>query len=472
MLKGFFNFRRQISITLDILVVVVSFVIAYFIRSFILKFVPFGESIELGNHWELIVVITFLWWWIFSLQGAYALDRFTSLSQETKTVLKTVFFGTVILLSGAFLLKIYFPARTLIVIFAGVNFSLLVLEKTVIYYVVSDLKKRGYHKKPVIIVGTGEKAREFMESIKGDPGEELEIVGFIGEKEMNVGNRIYGCNILGNFSQLKEVLHRHPIDEIIFALSKENLEIGEMLRLCEEEGVTSSIITDFPVSAKTNVQLRMAHNLPLLTLSRVPYSPWQLFLKRITDIIISALASAILSPLFLIIAALVKFTSPGPVFYQWEVVGFNKRPFNSWKFRTMVENADELKTKLWNKNEMLGPVFKIRDDPRITRVGRILRRFSLDELPQLYSVLRGDMSLVGPRPPLIGEVDRFESWQRRKLSLKPGLTCLWQVSGRNEIRDFDDWAKLDLEYIDNWSLWLDVKIFFKTVYVVLSGSGR
>ncbi|KKL61266.1 hypothetical protein LCGC14_2197000, partial [marine sediment metagenome] len=139
---------------------------------------------------------------------------------------------------------------------------------------------------------------------------------------------------------------------------------------------------------------------------------------------------------------------------------------------TMVENADELKTKLWNKNEMLGPVFKIRDDPRITRVGRILRRFSLDELPQLYSVLRGDMSLVGPRPPLIGEVDRFESWQRRKLSLKPGLTCLWQVSGRNEIRDFDDWAKLDLEYIDNWSLWLDVKIFFKTVYVVLSGSGR
>jgi len=166
------------------------------------------------------------------------------------------------------------------------------------------------------------------------------------------------------------------------------------------------------------------------------------------------------------------FTSAGPAFYQWRVVGFNKRPFKSWKFRTMLENADELKSKLWDKNEMQGPVFKMRDDPRITRVGRILRRFSLDELPQLYSVLKGDMSLVGPRPPLIGEVNRFESWQRRKLSLKPGLTCLWQVSGRNEIRDFNDWAKLDLEYIDNWSLWLDLKIFFKTVYVVLSGSGR
>jgi len=472
MLKEFFSFRRQIAVTLDILVVIGSFVVAYFIRSFILKFIPFGEPIELGNYWELIVVIAFLWWWIFSLQGAYASNRFTSLSQETKTAFKTVFFGTLILLSGAFLLRLYFPARSFIIIFAGINLLFLILEKTGMCYLTKELREKGYHKKPVIIIGTGEKAKKFIESIKDDPGEELEIIGFIAEKEINVGNRIYGADILGDFRNLKKVLHSHPVDEVILALSKENLEIGKILRLCEEEGVTTSIITDFPVSAKTNVQLRMAHNLPLLTLSRVPYSPWQLFLKRITDIVISALALTILSPLFLIIAALVKFTSAGPAFYQWRVVGFNKRPFKSWKFRTMVENADELKAKLWEKNEMMGPVFKIRDDPRITRVGRVLRRFTLDELPQLYSVLGGDMSLVGPRPPLIGEVNRFESWQRRKLSLKPGLTCLWQVSGRNEIRDFDDWAKLDLEYIDNWSLWLDAKIFFKTVYVVLSGSGR
>ncbi len=472
MFKGFFNFRRQIAITLDILVAISSFIAAYFTRLLILKFIPFGQPIELGNYWELIVVIAFLWWWLFSLQGAYAFDRFTSLSQEIKTVFKTVFFGTLILLSGAFLLKIYFPARTLIVIFAGINLLFLILEKAAMCYLTNELRKRGYHKKPVIIVGTGEKAREFIESTRNDPGEELEILGFINDKRTGVGSRIYGADILGNFRNLKEVIHSYPIDEVIFALSKENIETGEMLRLCEEEGVTASIITDFPVRAKTNVQLRMAHNIPLLTLSRVPYSPWQLFLKRITDIVISTLALIILSPLFLIIAALIRFSSRGPVFYQWEVVGFNKRPFNSWKFRTMVENADELKAKLWDKNEMQGPVFKIREDPRITRVGRILRRFSLDELPQLYSVLIGDMSLVGPRPPLVSEVNRFESWQRRKLSLKPGLTCLWQVRGRNEIRDFDDWAKLDLEYIDNWSLWLDVKIFLKTVYVVLSGSGR
>nr|MQY69321.1 hypothetical protein [Bacillota bacterium] len=202
MFKGFFSFRRQIAITLDILVVISSFVAAYFIRSFILKFIPFGQPIELGNYWEVVVAITFLWWWIFSLQGAYTLDRFTSLSQEIKTVFKTVFFGTLILLSGAFLLKIYFPARTLIVIFAGINFFFLVLEKTAIYYIVSDLRKRGYHKKPVIIVGTGKKARQFIELIKDDPSEGVEIVGFIGEEEINVGNRIYGADILGDFRNL------------------------------------------------------------------------------------------------------------------------------------------------------------------------------------------------------------------------------------------------------------------------------
>jgi len=472
MLKGFFDFRRQITIILDILVVVGSFIAAHFIRSFILKFIPFGAPIQLANYWEVMVVIIFLWWWIFSLGGAYTSDRFTSLPQEAKTVFKTVFFGTLILLSGAFLLKIYFPARSLIVIFAGVNFLFLALEKTAIYYLINYLRKKGYHRKPVIIVGTGRKTEEFIDSVKDNPSWGLEIAGFIDGEGVRIGDRIHGAKILGRFQDLKEVLHRHPVDEVIFAVTEKKFEIGEMIRLCEEEGVTVSLITDFPVSSKTHVSLRMVHNLPLLTLSRVPQAEWQLFLKRIMDIVVSALVLIILSPLFLVIAALVKFTSPGPVFYEWRVVGFNKRPFKSWKFRTMVENADELKTELLERNEMRGPVFKMGGDPRVTRVGRVLRKFSLDELPQLYSVLKGNMSLVGPRPPLVGEVSRFESWHRRKLSLKPGLTCLWQVSGRNEIRDFDEWAKLDLEYIDNWSLWLDLKILFKTVGVVLSGSGR
>jgi len=180
----------------------------------------------------------------------------------------------------------------------------------------------------------------------------------------------------------------------------------------------------------------------------------------------------LLAPLLALLAILVKLTSPhGPVFYRWKVLGVNKKPFVSYKFRTMVPNAEELKPQILGRNEMVGPAFKMRDDPRITPLGRFLRKYSLDELPQLYSVLKGDMSLVGPRPPFQEEVDRYEFWQRRKLSIKPGITCLWQVNGRNHIHNFDQWAQLDLEYIQKASLWLDLKILLKTVPAVLRGRG-
>jgi lipopolysaccharide/colanic/teichoic acid biosynthesis glycosyltransferase len=180
----------------------------------------------------------------------------------------------------------------------------------------------------------------------------------------------------------------------------------------------------------------------------------------------------LLSPFFLVLALLVKFSSPGPILYNWRVVGEGGRPFLSYKFRSMVANADELKAGLDARNEMKGPVFKLTHDPRITSVGIWMRRYSLDELPQLYSVLKGDMSLVGPRPPLVTEYSRFSDYQKQKLAVKPGITCLWQVSGRNEVRDFDEWVRLDLEYVQNWSLTLDFKILFKTVHEVFSGSGK
>jgi exopolysaccharide biosynthesis polyprenyl glycosylphosphotransferase len=200
--------------------------------------------------------------------------------------------------------------------------------------------------------------------------------------------------------------------------------------------------------------------------------PIQSFLKRVIDITVSTTLLLLLSPLFAFLAILVKLNSTGSIFYRWEVVGRNGRYFTGYKFRTMFMNADAIKQQLLARSEMSGPVFKMKDDPRITPVGRRLRRHSLDELPQLWSVLKGDMSLVGPRPPLQTEWVKFSDWQKLKLSVKPGITCLWQVSGRNEIRDFDDWVRLDLEYIKNWSLWLDFKILLRTIRVVIFGSGR
>jgi lipopolysaccharide/colanic/teichoic acid biosynthesis glycosyltransferase len=189
------------------------------------------------------------------------------------------------------------------------------------------------------------------------------------------------------------------------------------------------------------------------------------------DIFISGLLLILFFPLFLVISILIKTTSKGPIFYQWNVVGLNKKPFKSWKFRTMISNADEIKPDLAAFNIMKGPVFKLNNDPRITSIGGFLRKFSLDELPQLLSVLKGDMSLVGPRPAGPHELERYESWHRRKLSIKPGITCLWQVSGRNFINIFDEWVKLDLKYIENWSLWLDIKILLRTILAVIKGTG-
>lgn len=197
-----------------------------------------------------------------------------------------------------------------------------------------------------------------------------------------------------------------------------------------------------------------------------------LFAKRVLDIAISSMFLLIFSPVLLILAALVVVTSPGPALYKWRVVGRHGEPFTSYKLRSMLVNADQLKANLQSKNEMNGPMFKMTNDPRITPLGFWLRRYSLDELPQLYSVLVGDMSIVGPRPPLETEYAQFTEFQKQKLAVKPGITCLWQVSGRNSISDFDSWVQLDLEYIKCWSFLLDLKILIKTVGAVLSGSGK
>ena len=212
--------------------------------------------------------------------------------------------------------------------------------------------------------------------------------------------------------------------------------------------------------------------LQLLVLSPAWSSPLRLAAKRGIDVLGSSLLLLLLLPVFLIFAVAIKFSSTGPVFYRWRVVGQSGRPFVSYKFRSMVANADALRSQLVSLNEMGGPVFKMTHDPRVTKVGYWMRRYSLDELPQLYSVLTGDMSLVGPRPPLVTEYAQFTEFQKQKLAVKPGITCLWQVGGRNQVSDFDEWVRLDLDYIRSWSLSLDMKILLQTVKEVLSASGK
>jgi lipopolysaccharide/colanic/teichoic acid biosynthesis glycosyltransferase len=209
----------------------------------------------------------------------------------------------------------------------------------------------------------------------------------------------------------------------------------------------------------------------LVQLAPIVFSFRYSVIKRALDILCASFFLIVLSPLLLIIGVMVRLTSPGPIFYHWNVVGRGGRRFRGYKYRTMVHNEDEIKEKLWRKNEMTGPVFKMKSDPRITPLGRFLRKYSLDELPQFWSVIKGDMSLVGPRPAGPKEWVQYEPWQHRKLSVTPGISCLWQINGRNTITNFNEWVRLDLEYIDNWSLELDLKILWRTIFVVIRGTG-
>lgn len=262
------------------------------------------------------------------------------------------------------------------------------------------------------------------------------------------------------------------VDDVVFVVPRSWLgKIEPLMRFCETEGVKVSLAVDFFDVTIAHEHVADFDGIPLVSFTTTTNKLWHLVVKRLIDIVASGVGLLVLWPLFLMIAIAIQWTSPGPVFFAQERCGMHGRRFTFYKFRTMVNGAERLLPQLLVQNEMRGPAFKMSEDPRVTPLGRFLRKMSLDELPQLWNVLRGDMSLVGPRPPLPQEVQAYDSWQRRKLSMRPGVTCLWQITGRNNITDFDQWVKLDLSYIDNWSLALDGKILLKTVPVVVLGDG-
>ena len=283
---------------------------------------------------------------------------------------------------------------------------------------------------------------------------------------------------LGGFKDLRGLLNNHPIHRVVVVLpSREAGWALDAIDACDELGVVVRVVPETLLFHHSRALRgsRLDEDLPLPGVLLLPthYRPEALFLKRCLDLLGAALLLMLAAPVMAFVALVIKLSEPrAPILYSLPVVGQNGAPLRIWKFRSMVPAAEKLKDELLSQNEMKGPVFKIRNDPRITPVGRFLRKFSLDELPQIWSVLRGDLSLVGPRAPGPHELERYEFWQKRRLSIKPGLTCLWQVRGRNKIDNFDDWVNMDLEYIDNWSVWLDFKILFLTIPAVLKGTGQ
>ena len=370
-----------------------------------------------------------------------------------------------------FFFKLKFVSRIFFIMFVISSAFFIFIEKAVIFFVMHALRKRGYNFRKILIVGTGRRAVHFIRKLEEHPEWGLRIVGIVDYEHINVGKIISGIEVLASLDKIPQIIARRAIDEVIFLIPRSQLgKIEEYLYVCETYGVNATIAVDLFDVKISKLRQTDIDGIPFITFDTTPTNEYQLFLKRVIDVVGAGLGIILLSPLLLLIAILIRFTSPGPVLYIQKRSGLNGRKFILYKFRSMYKGAHERLSEVMAKNEMTGPIFKVRNDPRITPVGKFLRKFSLDELPQLFNVLTGQMSLVGPRPPLPKEVRQYEPWQRRRLSMRPGITCLWQISGRNKI-GFDEWMKLDLEYIDDWSLWLDIKILFKTIPAVLFAKG-
>jgi exopolysaccharide biosynthesis polyprenyl glycosylphosphotransferase len=363
-------------------------------------------------------------------------------------------------------------SRSFLGLFSAYAWVLLLLFRLTAGRVVGAIRRGFAAPHYVMVVGTGERAIRMAEALEQSAEYGVRLSGFLSEQTENAPSEIalgalYKVQPIG---ELPSILRQHVVDEIIFAVGSESLaNLEEVFLLCDEEGVRTRVAVDFFPHVNSTVSLDRLGSTPLLTFTAAPYDEIRLLVKRLTDIAIAAAGLVVLAPFMAVISILIRLTSPGPVIFRQVRCGLNGRRFLFYKFRSMCQNAEELKPALEHLNTR-ETVFKIPHDPRLTSVGRYLRKFSIDEWPQLWNVLRGDMSLVGPRPAVPNEVDRYQRWQRRRLRMRPGLTCLWAISGRDNV-DFETWMKLDMQYIDNWSLALDWKILLCTIPHVLTGHG-
>lgn len=375
--------------------------------------------------------------------------------------------GAACLVLAEYLLRLDL-SRFFVAVFALYAWVLLCLFRINAARVIGAVRKKFGTAHYVMVVGSGESARHLGEALEESKDYGIRLVGFLDDEPGEVQlKRNYERYPL---SRLPELLRRHVIDEIIFAVDSSKLsEMEDIFLRCDEEGVRTRVVVDFFPHVNSQVYLDRLGTKPLLTFSAAPHDEIRLLLKRITDLLIAAAVLVLLAPFMILIALLIRLTSPGPAIFRQVRCGLNGRKFTFYKFRSMCNNAEEMKASLMHLNRK-STAFKIPKDPRLTPIGGFLRKFSIDEWPQLWNVLKGEMSLVGPRPAIPEEVELYQTWQRRRLRMRPGLTCLWALAGRDRL-DFDTWMKMDMQYIDNWSLELDMKILLRTIPRVLTGWG-
>ena len=461
MLKRDRQFRTVIHQLADASVFAATFWLAYAIRANpnIIAWFKLEPTSPFENFAWLYLVLIPATPLVLESQGFYEHSPISS----RKAMLWPLFKGCVIITVGLMLTVYIFHlvvARAIFILFGCMGFCAVYLKEELIRLLLKSKVAQLQYKRRFIIVGTDREIAKMRQEMKERTDESVEIVAELNLLETPV-------------QQIVSMLHHYSVYGVILSAKHTYFEQVEyVIRACELEGVEVWLVADFFATQISRTSFDELLDRPLLVFRTAPEASWQSVIKHVMDLAGAFVLLILLSPLFLLIAIGIKLTSPGPILFKQQRSGQSGAPFTLYKFRTMITNAEQFKRELELMNEMSGPVFKVTNDPRVTRIGQWLRRYSLDELPQLYNVLRGEMSLVGPRPLPVDEVKRFSDLaHRRRLSVRPGLTCLWQISGRNQIKDFKDWVRLDLEYIDNWTLWLDLKILLRTIPAVLAATG-
>lgn len=466
MLKQHATFYRRSVIAVDVLIAGACFFLAYYASLF-------STSLASLEHYLWILpVVAIMWGVLLYFSGIYDSFRMKGLGEIIYLVWRAGLVGFLIFGSITFAFKITGVSRVFVTQIFALSTYFIILEKVIIIVIFRQLRRQGLNFRNLLVVGTGSRAQKFVREIDLHREFGLKVAGLIDDEHDGRPAEVHGYPVIGCIKDIPEIIRVRAIDIVVFVVPRTWLgKIEEAILYCETVGVSASVAVDlFDLKFSTGRESHL-FGFPLLTFERTSHKLYELLLKRIFDFVISGVALILLSPLFLVISILIKATSSGPVFFRQKRCGLNGRIFTLYKFRTMEADAEAKLESLLQHNEMAGPVFKMANDPRVTKVGRFLRKSSLDEIPQLWNVFKGTMSLVGPRPPIPKEVAQYDHWQRRRLSMRPGITCLWQISGRNNIKDFNKWMKLDLDYIDRWSFWWDLVILFKTIPVVLIARG-
>jgi len=476
------NFRRQFLLKTCMLVDLGILALSYSIASVKIwdltafnSFASFTSIRVKVLNILLVLALFYSWHVIFSAFRLYGSRRLRDGKQEILDVLKATSAAALVLAAVATIFRVEMITPAFLMMFWAISSVSLISFRLLMRTFLASIQRRGHNLRHVLIVGTNPRAEAFARTIDSRPELGYHLLGFADDPWE--GNRDFGKNgksLVTGLDNFSDFLRKHIVDEVVIALPMKSFysQAARIVGDCHEQGVIVRGLTSlFDFQQGGVVSSKIQATTHVLTYSNQQFEGRELLFKRLLDVLGASALLILLAPILVIVALLVRLDSPGPALFVQERVGLNKRKFRMYKFRTMVVNAEKQHLDLLKFNEVDGPVFKIKQDPRITRLGKYLRKASIDELPQLFNILKGDMSLVGPRPLWVRDYQGFdEDWLHRRFSVRPGITCLWQVNGRSSTT-FGRWMELDMQYIDNWSLWLDLKILAKTLPAVLAGRG-